>query len=111
LNLAQSNTAEDSHVIARLYEQLLDLDGFFVSSPSNLLTSIVQRLSTCANLHSKAMSFENRLDGLERIVKDLTPTVQNLEDCISRVESGMINNMKVLEQNMNALDDQVKAIR
>ena len=107
----QSNAGEDPKIISRLYEQLLDIDGFFVSSPSNLLTRISQRLSTCASLHSKAMTFESRLNELERMAKEMNQAVQSVEDCLGRVESGMVTNMKVLEQNMNALDDRAKSLR
>ena len=111
LNVNLSNAGEDPKVISRLYEQLLDLDGFFVSSPSNLLAGIVQRLSSCSNLHSRSMAFDNRLDELEKMAKEMSQLVQNVEECLSKVESGMITNMKVMEQNMITLDDRAKSLR
>jgi len=111
LNVSLSNSSEDPKIISRLHEQLLELDGFFASSSSNVLTAIVQRLSICANLHSKAMTFESRLIELERMAKDMNQLVQNVEECLNRVETGMVVNLKVMEQNMIALDDRSKSLR
>ncbi len=111
MNSSLSNAGDDSKIISSLYEQLLDLEGFFVHSPHSILTDIVQRLSFCANLHSRTMTFEKRLNELEGMANYMNQLVRNVEECLGRVESGIITNMKVMEQNMNALDDRAKALR
>lgn len=77
------------------------MDGFL---SSNILSTIVNRLSTCASLHSQSMEFGKDLKSLEDMVKDLEVTLGSVEESIKSVESGMVENMKVIQKNMDKLD-------
>ena len=96
----------DAKTISRLHDTLLDLDGFL---SSNTLSVIVERLQTCATLHSKAVEFQNGLDGVEQNVSDTEGIIRNLEENLDRMEKGMVKNMEIIQKNMDDLDGRLKA--
>ena len=77
------------------------MDGFL---SSNILSTIVNRLSTCASLHSQSMEFGKDLKSLEDMVKDVEVTLGSVEESVKSVESGLVENMKVIQKNMDKLD-------
>lgn len=92
---------EDGNKITKLHNQLVDLDGFL---SSNILSTIVNRLSTCAALHSQSMEFGQDLKALEDMVKDLELTLGSVEESVKGVESGLVENMKIIQQNLEQID-------
>jgi len=95
--------AQDGIKISKLYNQLTELDGF-LSTDSHVLSAIVNRLSACAELHSKSMEFGRGLDTLEGAVVDLKALLGSLEESVGSLETGMEGNMKVIQENMENLD-------
>mmetsp|Transcript_1272 Transcript_1272/g.1529 ORF Transcript_1272/g.1529 Transcript_1272/m.1529 type:complete len:365 (+) Transcript_1272:120-1214(+) len=96
-----NTNVEDAAKIAKLHNQLVDMDGFL---SSNILSTVVHRLSTCASLHSQSMEFGRDLRALEGMVKDTEVTLVSVEDSVNAMESGLIENMKVIQKNMERLD-------
>ena len=70
----------------------------------NILATIVNRLATCATLHSQSMDFGKDLKALESMVKDVEVTLGSVEESVKGVESGLMENMKVIQKNMERLD-------
>lgn len=96
-----NTNVEDGAKIAKLHNQLVDMDGFL---SSNILSTVVNRLSTCASLHTQSMEFGRDLKALEGMVKDIEGTLGSVEDSVSTMESSLIENMKVIQKNMERLD-------
>ncbi len=92
---------EDAAKITKLHNQLVDMDGFL---SSNILSTIVNRLSTCASLHSQSMEFGKDLKSLECMVKDVEAQLGSVEDSVNAMESGLIENIKVIQKNVERLD-------
>lgn len=76
------------------------MDGFL---SSNILSTIVNRLSTCASLHSQSMEFGNNLKALEDMVKDVEVTLSSVEESVNIVEKKLDENMKVIQKNMEQI--------
>lgn len=100
---SSSNSGPDSAKISKLYNQLVAMDGF-LSSDSNVLHAIVNRLEACADLHSKSMEFQRGLDSLESTVGDVKMWLSKLEESMGSLEKGMEDNMKIVQENMDTLD-------
>jgi hypothetical protein len=98
-----NSNAQDAAKVSKLYNQLMELDGF-LATDSNVLKAIVDRLSACAELHSKSMEFSRVLDSLESTVGGVTGLLANLEQSVGSLEKGMDENMKVIQSNMENLD-------
>jgi len=107
--LSSHSNGDDAKVIAKLYQQLLDLDGFVESSSSsNVLSCIVERLSTCANLHSQSMNFNHKLSNLEHSTSEKEQLLSGIESALIKVETGMAVNLDIIQHNMTVLDERVK---
>jgi len=104
-----NTNVEDASKIAKLHQQLVDLDGFLSpsSSSSNILSTIVVRLSTCATLHSQSMEFGKDLKALEHMVKDVEVMLHSVEDSVNCTEKSMKDNMDLIRKNMETLDQQL----
>ena len=98
-----NSNAQDAAKVSKLYNQLLELDGF-LATDSHVLMAIVDRLSACAGLHSKSMEFGRGLDSLEGTVGGVKTLLANLEESVGSLEMGMDENMKVIQLNMENLD-------
>lgn len=96
-----NTNVDDEAKVTKLHNQLVDMDGFL---SSNILSTIVNRLSTCASLHSQSMEFGKDLKSLEDMVKDVEVTLGSVEESVKSVESGLVENMKVIQKNMDKLD-------
>lgn len=123
-NAGQS--ASDAQKISKIYTQLTDLDGFlagtsaanaersegsasgtFTSSNNNdVLSTIVNRLAACAELHSSSSEFGNDLKALEEMLTDTQVLLSGLETTVATLETGMEENMKVIASNIENLDKQ-----
>jgi len=107
--LSSHSNGDDAKVIAKLYQQLLDLDGFVESSSSsNVLSCIVERLSTCANLHSQSMNFNHKLSNLEHSINEKEQLLSGIQSALIKVETGMTVNLDIIQHNMTVLDERVK---
>jgi len=98
-----NSNAQDAAKVSKLYNQLMELDGF-LATDSHVLMAIVDRLSACADLHSKSMEFGRGLDSLEGTVGGVKSILANLEESVGSLEKGMDENMKVIQSNMENLD-------
>lgn len=98
--------SEDTKTIVKLHDLLLDLDGFLQdsSSTSNILSILVDRMSACSGLHTKASEFESKLISLEQMAKQGQAMLKNVEDCLGKLEEGLMSNMKVVEGNIEDID-------
>lgn len=96
-----NTNVEDAAKITKLHNQLVDLDGFL---SSNILSTIVNRLSACATLHTQSMEFGSKLKSLEDMVKDIEVMLGSVEESVKNVEVGLVENMKVIQQNMDKID-------
>jgi hypothetical protein len=99
--LNSSSNGSDSAKISKLYDQLVAMDGFLTS---DVLNTIVNRLEVCADLHAKSMEFQRGLDSLESTVGDVKLWLSNLEESMTCLEQGMVENMKIVQENMETLD-------
>lgn len=97
---------EDSKTITQLYEQMQSL-----SFLSKELPLIATRLGDLAQLHSHASDFATRLVGVEKSVVDVERLLVNFETVLDRVESGCVENVKIVEENMKHLDDRMEELR
>jgi len=102
-----NSTAQDAAKVSKLYNQLMELDGF-LATDSSVLNAIVDRLSACAVLHSKSMEFSRVLDSLEGAVGGVKGLLVNLEESVGSLEKGMDENMKVIQSNMENLDKRLE---
>lgn len=100
-----SNT-QDAVKVSKLYNQMTELDGF-LSSDSHVLNAIVNRLGACAELHSRSMDFGKGLDSLEAAVVDVKALLASMENSVGSLENGMENNMKIIQENMETLDQRL----
>ncbi len=100
-----SNT-QDAIKVSKLYTQMTELDGF-LSSDSHVLNAIVGRLGACAELHSRSMDFGRGMDELEAAVVDVKALLASMEDAVGSLESGMESNMKIIQENMESLDQRL----
>jgi hypothetical protein len=94
----------------------MDLNGFLtltggdstsstsLSPTSQVLDTVVERLQTCAQLHTSAMDFEGQLNGLEISVEQVQKMVSSVESSLERVEKGLVQNMEILQGNMVELE-------
>lgn len=98
----QSST-QDSVKVSKLYNQMTELDGF-LSSDSHVLNAIVNRLEACAELHLRSMDFGKTVDSLEVAVTDVKSLLASMDDSVGSLEKGMEDNMKIIQENMEALD-------
>lgn len=103
--LNTSMNGSDSAKISKLYNQLVAMDGF-LSSDSQVLNAIVNRLEACADLHTKSMDFGRGLESLETTVVDMKTWLSSLENSMEILEKGMKENMDVIQENMKILDQQ-----
>mmetsp|Transcript_23349 Transcript_23349/g.34621 ORF Transcript_23349/g.34621 Transcript_23349/m.34621 type:complete len:352 (-) Transcript_23349:174-1229(-) len=130
-NAGQS--ASDAHKISKIYSQLTDLDGFLTgsgggsgatnvttaatnersegsgssscsSNNNNVLSTIVNRLTACAELHSSSSEFGSDLKALEEMLTDTKVLLSGLETTVATLETGMEDNMKVIASNMENFD-------
>ena len=99
---------EDAMKITQLYNTLHDLDGF---ASTNILTTIVSRLSSLSYLHSSSMNFQSQLSQLEHVVKDVELTLGSMEESAKLVQNGMAENMKIIQRNMEHMDQQQEGVR
>lgn len=99
-----NTNAQDSAKISKLYNQMTELDGF-LTSDSHILSAIVDRLTACSELHRKSMDFARNLESLETTVVDVKALLDNLETTVDSVDKKMDENMKVLQSNMETLDE------
>ncbi len=126
LSSSSNNSAQDTNKISKLYTQLIDLDGFLTgttathtnttstsddtavgnSSTTNndVLATIVNRLTSCADLHARSSHFGSDLNALEGMMGDVKVLLTSLEETVGKLENGMEENMKVIKDNMDELD-------
>lgn len=128
LSSSSSNSAQDTNKISKLYTQLIDLDGFLTGTMSStmgsstgtsdtsgvsvgvgatnndVLATIVNRLTSCAELHARSSHFGNDLNALEGMMGDVKVLLTSLEETVGKLENGMEENMKVIKDNMEELD-------
>ena len=97
----------------------MDLNGFLtlkggnlsstsLSPTSQVLDTVVERLQTCAQLHTRAMDFDSQLNGLETSVEQVERMVLSVESSLERVEKGMVENMEILQGNIVELETRMK---
>ncbi len=79
------------------------MDGFL---SSNILSTIVNRLSSCASLHTQSLEFGTNLKALEEMVNDVEVTLENVEESVKVVENGLVENMKIIQKNMERFDQE-----
>lgn len=105
-SMASTNGAEDTKTIVKLHDLLLDLDGFLQNSTStsSILSVLVDRMKTCAGLHSKASELESKILSLEQMTKQGYLVLHNIEDSVGKLECGMVSNMKMIEKNIQDID-------
>jgi Dynamitin len=96
---------EDAKTIAALHDQMSQLEGL-----SGHLPALVARLQQLANLHAQSSTFAVRLTQSEKEVVQLQTIMKQLEETVTKVESGMANNVKVIEKNMQELDVRIKKL-
>jgi Dynamitin len=105
LTSAATFRKEDAKTIAALYDQMSQLEGL-----SGHLPALVARLQQLANLHAQSSTFAVRLTQSEKEVVQLQTVMKQLEETVTKVESGMTNNVKVIEKNMQELDERIKKL-
>ena len=96
---------EDAKTISSLYDQMTSLEGL-----SDHLPALVARLQQLATLHAQSSTFSVRLTQSEKEVVQLQALVKELEETITKVETGMVENVKVIEKNMQQLDERMKKL-
>lgn len=99
---AASFRKEDAKTIAALYDQMTQLEGL-----TDHLPALVARLQQLASLHSFSSTFSVRLTQSEKEVTQLQGLVKQLEDTVVKAETGMVENVKVIETNMQKLDERI----
>ena len=82
-----------------------------LSALSKDLPSIVTRLTDLANLHSHATEFASRLVGVENDVASVERLLVNFETALNRVEEGCVDNVKIVQENIKALDEKMESLR
>lgn len=93
---------EDAKTIASLYDQMTQLEGL-----SDHLPALVGRLQQLATLHAQSSTFSVRLTQSEKEVVQLQTLVKNLEEAVTKVETGMVENVKTIEKNMQQFDERM----
>ena len=96
---------EDAKTISSLYDQMTQLEGL-----SDHLPALVARLQQLATLHAQSSTFSVRLTQSEKEVVQLQALVKELEGAVTKVEAGMVENVKVIEKNMQQLDERMKKL-
>ena len=96
---------EDAKTISSLYDQMTSLEGL-----SEHLPALVARLQQLATLHAQSSTFSVRLTQSEKEVVQLQSLVHQLEETVTKVEGGMAENAKLIEQNMQQLDERIKKL-
>lgn len=96
---------EDAKTIAALYDQMTQLEGL-----SGHLPALVARLQQLATLHAQSSTFSVRLTQSEKEVVQLQALVKQLEETVTKVETGMVENVEVIEKNMQQLDERIKKL-
>ncbi|KAL3798195.1 hypothetical protein HJC23_005756 [Cyclotella cryptica] len=93
---------QDAQTITSLHNQLIELEGI-----SSHLPALTTRLAELATLHSNAAEFGIRLDAAETTLNRSEAMLSHLEEVVSRVERGWVENMERVERNVKFLDDMV----
>jgi len=96
---------EDAKTISDLWDQMTQLEGL-----SGHLPALVARLQQLASLHAQSSSFAVRLTQSEKEVTQLQTLLKELDASVSKVETGMVENVKVIEKNMQELDERMKKL-
>ncbi|CAB9497861.1 FR47-like protein [Seminavis robusta] len=96
---------EDAKTISSLYDQMSQLEGL-----SGHLPALVARLQQLANLHAQSSTYALRLTQSEQEMVQLQAVVKSLEETVTKAETGMAENVKVIENNMQQLDERIKKL-
>lgn len=96
---------EDAKTISALYDQMVQLEGL-----SDHLPALVARLQQLASLHAQSSSFAVRLTQSEKEITQLQNLLKQLEDTVTKVETGVVDNVKIVEKNMQQLDERMKKL-
>ena len=97
---------EDSKTITQLYDQMQSL-----STLSNELPLIVTRLTDLAYLHTQASNFATTLVAAENNVTNVERMLVNFENVLDKVESGCVENLQIVEENIKGLDERMNSLR
>ena len=94
---------EDARTLTALHNHLMELEGI-----STYLPAMTVRLSELATLHSNAAEFGERLNLCEEAVTRSEKMLDSVEVALKNMEEGWKDNMKIVESNVNMLDELLK---
>ena len=100
-----SASAEDSKSIAALYDQLQSLQGV-----AQHLPALSARLQTLAHQHVDAATRSTRFQAIEQVTTNLSHQVTALEVTLQTLEASVKLNATSMQQNMQVLEDRMKAM-
>ena len=100
-----SASAEDSKSIAALYDQLQSLQGV-----AQHLPALSARLQSLAHQHVDAATRSTRFQAIEQVTTNLSHQVTALEVTLQTLEASVKLNATSMQQNMQVLEDRMKAI-
>ena len=100
-----SASAEDSKSIAALYDQLQSLQGV-----AQHLPALSARLQSLAHQHVDAATRSTRFQAIEQVTTNLSHQVTALEVTLQTLEASVKLNATSMQQNMQVLEDRMKAM-
>jgi hypothetical protein len=98
--LTSASSAADNKTISALHEEMMQLQGV-----SQHLPAVVQRLQQLAHVHVQSAHFPSRLSTAEQELQNMSTSVSNLQECLTRVETSMLESMATMQANIKLLDD------
>lgn len=100
LMTSASSSAADNKTITALHDQMMQLQGV-----SQHLPALVQRLQQLAHIHVQSAHFSSRLSIAERGLQEMSSSVNNLQACLKKVETSMLENITTMQENMKILEE------
>mmetsp|Transcript_12347 Transcript_12347/g.17225 ORF Transcript_12347/g.17225 Transcript_12347/m.17225 type:complete len:369 (+) Transcript_12347:30-1136(+) len=100
-----SSNSTEAKKINELYNLMEQLE-----SVQSHLPALVQRLQQLSVLHNQTATFSSRLTAAEQSLSVSAQKLSSVQETLSKLETGMTDNVKVIEQNINTLDERMKKL-
>mmetsp|Transcript_18667 Transcript_18667/g.26332 ORF Transcript_18667/g.26332 Transcript_18667/m.26332 type:complete len:382 (+) Transcript_18667:131-1276(+) len=100
-----SSNSTEAKKINELYVLMEQLE-----SVQSHLPALVQRLQQLSVLHNQTATFSSRLTAAEQSLAVSSQKLGSVQETLSKLETGMVTNVKVIEENMNVLDERMKKL-
>jgi hypothetical protein len=98
--LTSASSAADNKTIIALHDQMMQLQGV-----SHHLPALVQRLQQLAHIHVQSAHFSSRLSTAEQGLQEMSSSVKNLQECLQKVETSMLENITTMQENMKIFEE------